>query len=167
MVVCFFLSFPLGVATAVYLEGFAPKNKITEIIEININNLAAVPSVVFGILGLAIFIGVFGMPRSIPLIGGMVLAIMTLPTIIIFNTIILPILMGCFVCVSSTYIFGTLLTANGNLYHLNLISVGGVIINIFLNLILIPKHGALGSAIASLVTQFLVSINNFFFIWSG
>ena len=72
----------LGVATAVYLEGFAPKNKITEIIEININ-LAAVPSVVFGILGLAIFIGVFGMPRSIPLIGGMVLAIMTLPTIII------------------------------------------------------------------------------------
>lgn len=83
LVVCFFLSFPLGVATAVYLEGFAPKNKITEIIEININNLAAVPSVVFGILGLAIFIGVFGMPRSIPLIGGMVLAIMTLPTIII------------------------------------------------------------------------------------
>tara|TARA_Y100001968_G_C19370715_1_gene725003 strand:- start:182 stop:1531 length:1350 start_codon:yes stop_codon:yes gene_type:complete len=74
------------------------------------------------------------------------------------SSIILPILMGCFVCVSSTYIFGTLLTANGNLYHLNLISVGGVIINIFLNLILIPKHGALGSAIASLVTQFLVSI---------
>ena len=64
--VCFILSFPIGVATAIYLEGFAPKNRITEIIEININNLAAVPSVVFGILGLAIFIGVFGMPRSIP-----------------------------------------------------------------------------------------------------
>ena len=67
--VCFILSFPIGVATAIYLEGFAPKNRITEIIEININNLAAVPSVVFGILGLAIFIGVFGMPRSIPLVG--------------------------------------------------------------------------------------------------
>ena len=81
--VCFILSFPIGVATAIYLEGFAPKNRITEIIEININNLAAVPSVVFGILGLAIFIGVFGMQRSIPLVGGMVLGIMTLPTIII------------------------------------------------------------------------------------
>ena len=77
------ISVPVGVATAIYLEGFAPKNRITEIIEININNLAAVPSVVFGILGLAIFIGVFGMPRSIPLVGGMVLGIMTLPTIII------------------------------------------------------------------------------------
>jgi phosphate transport system permease protein len=77
------LAFPLGVATAVYLEEFAPKNRVTELIEININNLAAVPSVVFGILGLAIFIGIFGMPRSIPLIGGVVLALMTLPTIII------------------------------------------------------------------------------------
>ena len=83
LAVCLVLSFPIGVATAVYLEEFAPKNRITEIIEININNLAAVPSVVFGILGLAIFIGVFGMPRSIPLIGGVVLALMTLPTIII------------------------------------------------------------------------------------
>ena len=83
LAVCLVLSFPIGVATAVYLEEFAPKNRITEIIEININNLAAVPSVVFGILGLAIFIGVFGMPRSIPLIGGGVLALMTLPTIII------------------------------------------------------------------------------------
>ena len=83
LAVCLVLSFPMGVATAVYLEEFAPKNRITEIIEININNLAAVPSVVFGILGLAIFIGVFGMPRSIPLIGGVVLALMTLPTIII------------------------------------------------------------------------------------
>lgn len=83
LAVCLVLSFPLGVATAVYLEEFAPKNRLTEIIEININNLAAVPSVVFGILGLAIFIGIFGMPRSIPLIGGVVLALMTLPTIII------------------------------------------------------------------------------------
>ncbi len=83
LAVCFIIAFPLGVATAVYLEEFAPKNRITEIIEVNINNLAAVPSVVFGILGLAIFIGVFGMPRSIPLLGGMVLALMTLPTIII------------------------------------------------------------------------------------
>jgi phosphate transport system permease protein len=71
------------VATAVYLEEIAKKNRITEFIEVNINNLAAVPSVVFGIMGLAIFISVFGMPRSIPLVGGMVLALMTLPTIII------------------------------------------------------------------------------------
>ena len=83
LVVSFVIAFPIGVATAVYLEEFAPKNKITELIEININNLAAVPSVVFGILGLAIFINIFGMPRSIPLVGGMVLALMTLPTIII------------------------------------------------------------------------------------
>ena len=83
LAVCLVLSFPIGVATAVYLEEIAKKNRITEFIEININNLAAVPSVVFGILGLAIFIGVFGMPRSIPLIGGVVLALMTLPTIII------------------------------------------------------------------------------------
>ncbi|NCF48205.1 MAG: phosphate ABC transporter permease PstA [Bacteroidetes bacterium] len=81
--VCLVLSFPIGVATAIYLEEFAPKNRLTEIIEININNLAAVPSVVFGMLGLAIFIGIFGLPRSIPLIGGIVLALMTLPTIII------------------------------------------------------------------------------------
>ena len=83
LAVCLVLSFPIGVATAVYLEEIAKKNRITEFIEININNLAAVPSVVFGILGLAIFIGVFGLPRSIPLIGGVVLALMTLPTIII------------------------------------------------------------------------------------
>ena len=81
--VCLVLAFPIGVATAIYLEEIAPKNRITEIVEININNLAAVPSVVFGILGLAVFIGIFGMPRSIPLIGGVVLALMTLPTIII------------------------------------------------------------------------------------
>jgi phosphate transport system permease protein len=83
LTVCFLISFPIGVATAVYLEEFAPKNKFTELIEININNLAAVPSVVFGILGLAMFINLFGLPRSIPLVGGMVLALMTLPTIII------------------------------------------------------------------------------------
>ena len=81
--VCFLIAFPLGVATAIYLEEVAKKNKITEFIEVNINNLAAVPSVVFGIMGLAIFISIFGMPRSIPLVGGMVLALMTLPTIII------------------------------------------------------------------------------------
>jgi phosphate transport system permease protein len=83
LAVCLIISFPLGVATAVYLEEIAPKNRITEIIEININNLAAVPSVVFGIMGLAIFIVTFGLPRSIPLVGGIVLALMTLPTIII------------------------------------------------------------------------------------
>ena len=81
--VCLLIAFPLGVATAIYLEEIAKKNKITEIIEVNINNLAAVPSVVFGIMGLAIFISIFGIPRSIPLLGGMVLALMTLPTIII------------------------------------------------------------------------------------
>ena len=83
LLVCLLLAFPMGVATAVYLEEFAPKNRITELIEVNINNLAAVPSVVFGILGLAVFIGIFGIPRSIPLLGGVVLALMTLPTIII------------------------------------------------------------------------------------
>jgi phosphate transport system permease protein len=83
LAVCLSLAFPIGIASALYLEEFAPKNRLTEIIEININKLAAVPSVVFGILGLAIFINIFGLPRSIPLIGGMVLALMTLPTIII------------------------------------------------------------------------------------
>ena len=77
------LAFPLGVATAVYLEEFAPTNKWTDLIEVNINNLAAVPSIVFGLLGLAVFINFFGMPRSAPLVGGMVLTLMTLPTIII------------------------------------------------------------------------------------
>ena len=83
LVICLVIAFQLGVATAVYLEEIAPKNRFTEIIEININNLAAVPSVVFGIMGLAIFIVTFGMPRSVPLVGGVVLALMTLPTIII------------------------------------------------------------------------------------
>ena len=83
LAICLSIAFPLGVATAVYLEEFAQKTRFTEFIEININNLAAVPSVVFGILGLAIFINLFGIPRSIPLVGGIVLALMTLPTIII------------------------------------------------------------------------------------
>jgi phosphate transport system permease protein len=77
------LSFPLGVATAIYLEEFASRNRWTDLIEVNINNLAAVPSIVFGLLGLAMFLGFFGLPRSAPLVGGMVLALMTLPTIII------------------------------------------------------------------------------------
>ncbi|GAB5469911.1 MAG: phosphate ABC transporter permease PstA [Rhodospirillales bacterium] len=83
MVVMLLLCVPVGVLAAVYLEEFAPKNKITDIIEININNLAAVPSIVFGLLGLAVFLSFFGLPRSAPLVGGMVLALMTLPTIII------------------------------------------------------------------------------------
>jgi len=83
LLVCFLLSFPIGIAAAVYLEEFAPKNKWTDLIEVNINNLAAVPSVVFGLLGLALFINAFGLPRSAPLVGGMVLALMTLPTIIV------------------------------------------------------------------------------------
>jgi phosphate transport system permease protein len=83
MLVTMLLAVPIGVATAVYLEEFAPKNRITGFIEVNINNLAAVPSIVFGLLGLAVFISLFGMPRSAPLVGGMVLALMTLPTVII------------------------------------------------------------------------------------
>ncbi|MBL8260744.1 MAG: phosphate ABC transporter permease PstA [Candidatus Competibacteraceae bacterium] len=83
LVVTFLLSFPIGVATAVYLEEFAPKNRWTDIIEVNINNLAAVPSIVFGLLGLAVFINFFGLPRSAPLVGGLVLSLMTLPVIII------------------------------------------------------------------------------------
>ncbi len=77
------LSFPFGVMAAIYLEEFAPQNRWTDIIEVNINNLAAVPSIVFGLLGLAVFLNFFGLPRSAPLVGGMVLALMTLPTIII------------------------------------------------------------------------------------
>jgi phosphate transport system permease protein len=77
------LSFPIGVAAAVYLEEFARRNRWTDLIEVNINNLAAVPSIVFGLLGLAVFIGFFGLPRSAPLVGAMVLTLLTLPTIII------------------------------------------------------------------------------------
>lgn len=83
MLITLLLSFPLAVGAAIYLEEFAPKNRFTEIIEVNINNLAAVPSIVFGLLGLAVFINFFGLPRSTPLVGGLVLALMTLPTIII------------------------------------------------------------------------------------
>lgn len=77
------LSFPIGVAAAVYLEEFAPKNKWTDLVEVNINNLAAIPSIVFGLLGLAVYLNFMGLPRSAPLVGGMVLTLMTLPTIII------------------------------------------------------------------------------------
>ena len=83
LVVTLMLSFPIGVLAAAYLEEFAPKNRWTDLIEVNINNLAAVPSIVFGLLGLAVFLNFFGLPRSAPLVGGMVLALMTLPTIII------------------------------------------------------------------------------------
>ncbi|MDJ0834717.1 MAG: phosphate ABC transporter permease PstA [Gammaproteobacteria bacterium] len=83
LLVTLLLSMPVGIAAAVYLEEFAPKNRFTDFIEININNLAAVPSIVFGLLGLAVFINFFGLPRSAPLVGGLVLSLMTLPTIII------------------------------------------------------------------------------------
>ena len=83
LLVCFLISFPMGIAAAVYLEEFAPRNRMTDLIEVNINNLAAVPSIIFGLLGLAVFIQIFGLPRSAPLVGGMVLSLMTLPTIII------------------------------------------------------------------------------------
>jgi phosphate transport system permease protein len=83
LIVTLAISFPLGVASAVYLEEFAPQNRWTELIEVNINNLAAVPSIVFGLLGLAVFLNFFMLPRSAPLVGGLTLALMTLPTIII------------------------------------------------------------------------------------
>ncbi|MGD9236697.1 MAG: phosphate ABC transporter permease PstA [Desulfobacterales bacterium] len=83
LIVTLLLSFPIGVAAAVYLEEFAPKNRWTDLIEVNINNLAAVPSIVFGLLGLAVFLNFFGLPRSAPVVGGLVLALMTLPVIII------------------------------------------------------------------------------------
>lgn len=77
------LAFPIGVATAIYLEEFAPKGRWTDLVEVNINNLAAVPSIVFGLLGLAVFINWIGLPRSAPLVGGLVLTLLTLPVIII------------------------------------------------------------------------------------
>lgn len=83
LLVTFLISFPVGIAAAVYLEEFAPKNRWTGFIEVNINNLAAVPSIVFGLLGLAVFINFMGLPRSAPLVGGLVLSLMTLPTMII------------------------------------------------------------------------------------
>jgi phosphate transport system permease protein len=83
LLVTLLMSFPVGVAAAIYLEEFAPQNKWTDLIEVNINNLAAVPSIVFGLLGLAVLLNFIGMPRSAPIAGGTVLALMTLPTIII------------------------------------------------------------------------------------
>ncbi|MDF1872688.1 phosphate ABC transporter permease PstA [Vannielia sp.] len=83
LITCFVIAFPLGIGAAIYLEEFAPKNKMSDFVEVNINNLAAVPSVVFGLLALAVFIGWFGMPRSAPFVGGLTLALMTMPTIII------------------------------------------------------------------------------------
>ena len=83
LLVTLVLCLPVGVAAAIYLEEFAPKNRLTEIIEININNLAAVPSIVFGLLGLAMFLNFFGLPRSATLVWGLVLALLVLPTIII------------------------------------------------------------------------------------
>mgnify|MGYP003865541287 CR=1 FL=1 len=89
LTVCFLIAFPLGILTAVYLEEYAKKSRLTNLIEVNINNLAAVPSIVFGLLGLAVFLNFFNLPRSTPLVGGMVLALMTLPTIIIASRSIL------------------------------------------------------------------------------
>jgi len=83
LLVTLLVAFPLGVSAAVYLEEFAPRNRWTDLIEVNINNLAAVPSIVFGLLGLAVFLNTFNLPRSAPLVGGLTLALMTLPTIII------------------------------------------------------------------------------------
>lgn len=83
LTVTLLLSFPVGILAAVYLEEFAPKNRLTDVIEVNINNLAAVPSIVYGLLGLAVFLNLMMLPRSAPLVGGMVLALMTLPTMII------------------------------------------------------------------------------------
>lgn len=89
LVVTLLLSFPLGVATAIYLEEFAPQNRWTDLIEVNINNLAAVPSIVFGLLGLEMFLNVFGLPRSAPFVGGLALTLVSLPTIIIASRVAL------------------------------------------------------------------------------
>jgi len=83
MLIVLVLALPIGVAASIYLEEFAPKNRLTDIIEVNINNLAAVPSIVYGLLGLAVFINFVGLPRSAAIVGGLVLTLMTLPTIII------------------------------------------------------------------------------------
>lgn len=83
IIICLIIAFPIALMAAVYLEEFAPKNTLTDIIEININNLAAVPSIVFGLLGLGMLLSVFGLPRSTSLVGGITLSLMTLPTIII------------------------------------------------------------------------------------
>ncbi len=83
LIICIGISFPIGVLSAIYLEEYAPKNRLTDLIEVSINNLAAVPSIIFGLLGLAVFLSFFGMPRSAPLVGGLTLALMTLPVIVI------------------------------------------------------------------------------------
>ncbi len=83
MLVTLLLAFPIGVLSALYLEEYAPKNRWTDLIEVSINNLAAVPSIIFGLLGLAVFLGTFGLPRSAPIVGGLTLALMTMPVIVI------------------------------------------------------------------------------------
>jgi phosphate transport system permease protein len=83
MAVTVLLAFPIGVLSALYLEEYAPKNRWTDLIEVSINNLAAVPSIIFGLLGLAVFLGTFGLPRSAPIVGGLTLALMTMPVIVI------------------------------------------------------------------------------------
>lgn len=83
MLVTLVLAFPIGVLSALYLEEYAPKNRWTDLIEVSINNLAAVPSIIFGLLGLAVFLGTFGLPRSAPIVGGLTLALMTMPVIVI------------------------------------------------------------------------------------
>ncbi len=83
MFVTIILAFPIGVLSAVYLEEYAPRNRWTDLIEVSINNLAAVPSIIFGLLGLAVFLNFMGMPRSAPLVGGLTLALMTMPVIVI------------------------------------------------------------------------------------
>lgn len=83
MVITLLLAFPVGVLAALYLEEYAPKNRYTDLIEVSINNLAAVPSIIFGLLGLAVFLNLFGLPRSAALVGGLTLALMTMPVIVI------------------------------------------------------------------------------------
>lgn len=83
MIITFILSFPMGVGAAIYLEECAPKSRFTDIIDININNLTAVPSIIFGLIGLAVFLNFFKLPRSSPLVGGLVLSLMTIPVIVI------------------------------------------------------------------------------------
>jgi phosphate transport system permease protein len=83
MLVTLALAFPIGVLSAVYLEEYAPRNRWTDIIEVSINNLAAVPSIIFGLLGLAVFLNFMHLPRSAPLVGGLTLALMTMPVIVI------------------------------------------------------------------------------------
>lgn len=83
MLVTFVICVPTGIGAAIYLEEFAPKNRLTDFIEVNVNNLAAVPSIVFGLLGLAVFLNTFGLPRSAPLVGGLTLALLVLPTIVV------------------------------------------------------------------------------------